>query len=66
MTDLPDSPLPPQPPSSQPGLQDLPFDVDLRNLNLGVGYVALLLPVSLALVTLLTNTCFNASISHYY
>lgn len=66
MTDLPDSAPPPQPPSLQPGPQDLPFDVDLRKLNLGVGYVALLLPVSLALVTLLTNTCFNASISHYY
>jgi len=66
MTDLPDSPLPPHLPRSQPGFEDLPFDVDLRKLNRGVGYVALLLPVSLVLVTILTNTCFNASISHYY
>ncbi|WP_375553968.1 hypothetical protein [Roseovarius mucosus] len=49
-----------------PDLRDLPFDIDLRRLNLGVGYVALGLPVSLGLVSLLTNTCFNASISHYY
>jgi len=49
-----------------PDLRDLPFDIDLRRLNLGVGYVALGLPVSLGLVSILTNTCFNASISHYY
>lgn len=49
-----------------PDLRDLPFDIDLRRLNLGVGYVALGLPVSLGLVSMLTNTCFNASISHYY
>ncbi|MFU8776615.1 MAG: hypothetical protein ACNA7M_02950 [Roseovarius sp.] len=49
-----------------PDLRDLPFDIDLRRLNLGVGYVALGLPVSLGLVSILTKTCFNASISHYY
>ncbi len=45
---------------------DLPFTVKLRALKKGVGYVALLLPVLLLLVTLTTATCFNASISHYY
>ncbi|WP_297768062.1 hypothetical protein [uncultured Roseovarius sp.] len=53
-------------PDSTPRPRDLPFDIDLRRLNKGVGYVALGLPVALGLVSLLTNTCFNASISHYY
>lgn len=45
---------------------DLPFIINLRRVNRGVGYVALFLPVWLILVTLFTETCFNASISHYY
>ncbi len=45
---------------------DLPFTVKLRAIKKGVGYVALLLPVLLLVVTLTTATCFNASISHYY
>lgn len=45
---------------------DLPFVISLRRVNKGVGYVALFLPVWLILVTLFTETCFNASISHYY
>lgn len=44
----------------------LPFSINLRRVNKGVGYVALLLPVWLLLVTIFTETCFNASISHYY
>ena len=60
MIDQPDPPAPPIAP------RDLPFDIDLRRINLGVGYVALGLPLSLAVISVLTNTCFNASISHYY
>ncbi|WP_306115725.1 MULTISPECIES: hypothetical protein [unclassified Roseovarius] len=47
-------------------LDDLPFIISLRRVNKGVGYVALFLPVWLILVTIFTETCFNASISHYY
>lgn len=45
---------------------DLPFTISLRRVNRGVGYVALFLPLWLILVTIFTETCFNASISHYY
>lgn len=62
MPDLPDISGPALPPR----VQDLPFDVDLRRLNLGIGYVALGLPLALAAVSALTGTCFRASISHYY
>jgi len=48
------------------GSDDLPFSISLRRVNKGVGYVALLLPFCLLLVTWFTNTCFNESISHYY
>ena len=47
-------------------LDDLPFIISLRRVNKGVGYVALFLPIWLILVTIFTETCFNASISHYY
>lgn len=57
MTDIPKDP---------PLLDDLPFIISLRRVNKGVGYVALFLPVWLILVTIFTETCFNASISHYY
>ncbi len=45
---------------------NLPFSISLRRVNQGVGWVALLLPFSLLLVTFATNTCFKTSISHYY
>lgn len=45
---------------------DLPFSISLRRVNKGVGYVALLLPLWLLLVSWLTETCFYASVSHYY
>ncbi len=57
MTDIPREPA---------LLDDLPFIISLRRVNKGVGYVALFLPVWLILVTIFTETCFNASISHYY
>ena len=46
--------------------EDLPFAVNLRRINKGVGYVALLLPALLLAVTGVTGTCFYATISHYY
>ncbi len=45
---------------------ELPFSVNLQKINKAVGYVALLLPIWIGAVTLFTNTCINASISHYY
>jgi len=64
MTDTPAAPSPRAPQAVR--AQELPFDVDLRRLNLGVGYVALGLPLALPLVFLLTGSCFHSSISHYY
>ncbi|SLN54741.1 hypothetical protein PEL8287_02937 [Roseovarius litorisediminis] len=57
MTQIPDPSIAPD---------DLPFALSLKRVNRGVGYVALFLPVWLILLTVFTNTCFNASISHYY
>ncbi|MDJ0629502.1 MAG: hypothetical protein QNJ44_14680 [Rhodobacter sp.] len=51
-------------PEKGPG--GLPFVVDLRRVNMFVGYAAIGLPVALLLLTLLTDICFSGSISHYY
>ncbi|MFD3191961.1 hypothetical protein ACFMPD_17095 [Sedimentitalea sp. HM32M-2] len=46
--------------------EDLPFTISLHRVNRGVGYVAILLPASLLVMTAMGGTCFRASISHYY
>ncbi len=46
--------------------QSLPFSVDLRRVNRAVGYVAVLLPLTLLALTVFGGLCFRASISHYY
>lgn len=51
---------------SAKGPGGLPYVVNLRRVNMFVGYAAVALPAVLLLITALTNTCFNGSISHYY
>lgn len=51
---------------SDKGPGGLPYIVNLPRVNMFVGYSAVSLPVVLLLITALTDTCFNASISHYY
>lgn len=46
--------------------EDLPFAIHQRRIDQGVGYVALLLPGLLLALTLVTGTCFYATLSHFY
>lgn len=51
-------------------VQELPFEVSLKQINKAVGYIAFFLPFALLLVGALTNTCAKGggldSLSHYF
>ncbi|MGR3376806.1 hypothetical protein DU478_18200 [Thalassococcus profundi] len=61
---------PPRPSRDRPRLDDLPFTVSLRRVNLGVGLAAFSLPILVAGTGLFLQTCeqnwFLDSISHYF
>ncbi len=46
--------------------ENLPFSISLRRINRGVGYIAVILPIGLGLMTVFGGLCFRESISHYY
>lgn len=55
----------------QPELRRIPqdrahYEIDQRWLALVVGYIGVFLPITLAGISLVTNTCYLDSISHFY